>query len=307
VSGYTNYLTNFGDVSNKGVEIGLNLTPIMTSGGFSWDINANFTHNRNLVEKLAPGVNEIVIQNLFGGGITPVLRPGEEYGIMRGSVDSRDDEGNLLIDPSNGQNIASLTPAIVGNPNPDFIAGLTNTFSYKGIRLSVLFDWKQGGDIYSTTVNQQLGRGVTRDTENREMNYVIPGVIGDVNTQEPVLDDEGNKIPNTIQIETNDLYFGQTFGTNAADEWSVFDGTIVRLREVALGYTLPKTLLAKTPFGSVVITLTGRNLWYNAPNFPKYSKFDPETSTFGTSNAQGFEYDNVPSVRRYGVNLRLTF
>ena len=307
VSGYTNYLTNFGDVSNKGIEIGLNLTPIQLTNGFAWDINANFTHNRNLVEKLAPGVNEIVIQNLFGGGITPVLRPGQEYGIMRGSVDYRDDEGNLLIDPSNGQLIASLDPAIVGNPNPDFIVGLTNTFTYKGIRLSALFDWRQGGDIYSTTVNQQLGRGVTRDTENREMNWVIPGVIGDVNTGEPVLDDEGNKIPNTIQIETNDLYFGQTFGTNSSDEWSVFDGTTVRLREVGLGYTLPKSLLAKTPFGSVVITLTGRNLWFKAPNFPKYSKFDPETSTFGTSNAQGFEYDNVPSVRRYGINLRLTF
>jgi TonB-linked SusC/RagA family outer membrane protein len=307
VSGYTNYLTNFGDVSNKGVEIGLNLTPIQLSNGFAWDINANFTHNRNVVEKLAPGVNEIVIQNLFGGGITPVLRPGQEYGIMRGSVDYRDDEGNLLIDPSNGQLIASLDPVIVGNPNPDFIIGLTNTFTYKGIRLSALFDWKQGGDIFSTTVNQQLGRGVTRDTENREMNYVIPGVIGDVNTGEPVLDAEGNKIPNTIQVETNDLYFGQTFGTNSSDEWSVFDATTIRLREVGLGYTLPKSLLAKTPFGSVVITLTGRNLWFKAPNFPKYSKFDPETSTFGTSNAQGFEYDNVPSVRRYGINLRLTF
>ncbi len=307
VSGYTNYLTNFGDVSNKGIEIGLNLTPIMLSSGFTWDINANFTHNRNLVEKLAPGVNEIIVQNLFGGGIVPVLRPGEEYGIMRGSVDERDDEGNLLIDPGNGQLIAGLNPAIVGNPNPDFIAGLTNTFSFKGIRLSVLFDWRQGGDIYSTTVNQQLGRGVTRDTEDREMNYVIPGVIGDINTGQPVLDAEGNKIPNTIQIEVNDLYFGQTFGTNSSDEWNVFDGTTFRLREVGLGYTLPKTLLAKTPFGSVVLTLTGRNLWFKAPNFPKYSKFDPETSTFGTSNAQGFEYDNVPSVRRYGVNLRLTF
>jgi hypothetical protein len=105
----------------------------MTTGGFAWDINANFTHNRNLVEKLAPGVNEIVIQNLFGGGITPVLRPGQEYGIMRGSVDARDDEGNLLIDPSNGQLIASLNPAIVGNPNPDFIVGVTNHLPTKAL------------------------------------------------------------------------------------------------------------------------------------------------------------------------------
>jgi TonB-linked SusC/RagA family outer membrane protein len=307
VSGYTSYLTNFGNVSNKGIEIMLGLTPVQMSNSFRWDISANFTHNRNLVEKLTPGVEEIVIQNLFGGGITPVLRPKQEYGIMRGSVDARDDEGNLLIDPSNGQMIRSLQPAIVGNPNPDFKMGMTNTFSFKGLTLSVLFDWTQGGDIYSTTINNQLGRGVTKDTENRELNYIIPGVIGDVNTGQPILDAEGNKIPNDIQVEVNDLYFGETFGVNSADEWSVFDATVYRLREASLSYSLPKSLLSRTPFGQVSISLTGRNLWYKAPNVPKHSHFDPETSTFGTSNAQGFEYDNVPSVRRFGINLRLTF
>lgn len=307
VSGFTNYQTNFGEISNKGIEITLGGTPVSLSNGFEWNLSANFTHNKNVVEELAPGVDEIVIRNLFGGGITPVLRPGAEYGIMRGSVDARDDEGNLLIDPSNGQLIRALDPQIVGNPNPDFVAGLTNTFNYKGVTLSVLFDWRQGGDIYSTTLMSQLGRGVTRDTENREMNWVIPGVLGDINTGEPLLDDEGNKIPNTIQVEMNDLYFGETFGTNSADEWNVFDATVFRLREISLGYTLPKSLLSKTPFGTATITFTGRNLWYKAPNVPKHSNFDPETTTFGTQNALGFEYDNVPSVRRMGVNLRLTF
>src|SRR5690606_12022506 len=307
VSGFTNYQTNFGEISNKGIEITLGGTPVSLSNGFEWNVSANFTHNKNVVEELAPGVDEIVIRNLFGGGITPVLRPGAEYGIMRGSVDARDDEGNLLIDPSNGQLIRALDPQIVGNPNPDFVAGLTNTFNYKGVTLSVLFDWRQGGDIYSTTLISQLGRGATRDTENREMNWVIPGVLGDINTGEPLLDDEGNKIPNTIQVEMNDLYFGETFGTNSADEWNVFDATVFRLREISLGYTLPKSLLSKTPFGTATITFTGRNLWYKAPNVPKHSNFDPETTTFGTQNALGFEYDDVPSVRRMGVNLRLTF
>lgn len=307
VSGYTNFLTNFGDVSNKGVEISLGVTPVSLANGFKWDINGNFTHNRNLVEKLAPGVDEIVIRNLFGGGITPVLRPGQEYGIMRGSVDARDDEGNLLIDPTNGQLIRATDPAIVGNPNPDFIVGLSNTFSFKGFTLSALFDWRQGGDIYSNTILSQLGRGVTKDTEDREMNYIIPGVIGDINTGEPVLDEAGNKIPNDIQIEVNDLYFGETFAVNSADEWNVFDATVVRLREVALGYTFSSSLLSKARIKSATLTLTGRNLWYKAPNVPKHTNFDPETSTFGTSNAQGFEYDNVPSTRRFGINLRLTF
>jgi hypothetical protein len=226
---------------------------------------------------------------------------------MRGSVDARDDEGNLLIDATNGQLIRDPEPAIVGNPNPDFLVGLTNTLSFKGFNFSFLFDWRQGGDVYSTTLLSQLGRGVTKDTEDREMNRIIPGVIGDPNTGEPILDAEGNKIPNTIQLEVNDLYFGETFAVNSADEWNVFDGTYLKLRQVSLGYELPQSLLSKTPFGSARITLTGRNLWYNAPNVPKYSNFDPETGTFGISNVQGFEFDNVPAVRRYGVNLRFTF
>lgn len=307
VSGYTQYLTNFGTITNKGVEVTVGVTPVSLKNGFNWTINANFTHNKNVVKSLAAGVDEVVIRNLFAGGITPVLRPGQEYGIMRGTVNDRDDEGNLLIDPTNGQMIRAAQPAIVGNPNPDFIAGLTNTFTYKGITLSALFTWRQGGDIYSTTINNQLGRGVTKDTEDREMNWVIPGVIGDVNTHQPILTAEGNKIPNNIQVEVNDLYFGETFATNSADEWAVFDATTFRLQEASLGYALPKSLLSKTPFGNVSITFTGRNLWYLAPNVPKHSHFDPETSTFGTSNASGFEFDNVPSTRRYGVNLRLTF
>jgi len=307
VSGYTSYLTNFGSVSNKGVEITLGLTPVVLSNGFKWDISANFTHNRNVVETLAPGVDEIVVLALFAGNITPVLRPGQEYGIMRGSVSARDDEGNLLIDPATGQMIRAKSPQIIGNPNPDFKMGMTNTFSFKGLTLSLLFDWTQGGDIYSTTLLSQLGRGVTRDTENREMNYVIPGVMGDINTGQPLLDGEGKKIPNTTQIEVNDLYFGETFGVNSAEEWNVFDATVVRLREASLGYSLPKGLLSKTPFGSVTLSLTGRNLWYKAPNVPKHSNFDPETSTFGTSNVAGFEFDSTPSVRRFGVNLKLTF
>jgi hypothetical protein len=139
------------------------------------------------------------------------------------------------------------------------------------------------------------------------MNWVIPGVIGDVNTQQPVLNGEGKEIPNTIQVEKNDLYFGETFGVNAADEWNVFDATVVRIREASLSYSLPKSMLSKTPFGAISISLTGRNLWYRAPNVPKHTHFDPETGTFGTGNAQGFEFDNVPSTRRFGINLRLSF
>ena len=81
-----------------------------------------------------------------------------------------------------------------------------------------------------------LGRGVTTDTEDREINKIIPGVYGDPNTGEPIRDGEGNKIQNGTMVEVNSIWFGETFAINSADEWNVFDATVIRLREVSLGY-----------------------------------------------------------------------
>lgn len=306
-SGFTSFFTNIGTVRNKGVELTMNATPVKLSNGLQWDVTGTFTHNKNTIEELVDGVDEVVLRNTFAGSVQAVHIVGEEYGLLRGSVSARDDEGNLLIDPSNGQLISDLNPAIIGNPNPDFILGVTNSISWKGLTLSAVVDWRQGGDIYSVTNLSLLGRGVTTDTENREINRIIPGVYGNVNTQEPIRDESGNKIPNQTMVEVNTLYFGNTFAINAQDEWSVWDGTVIRLREVSLSYNLPKSLLDKTPLGSATISLTGRNLWYKAPNFPEGSNFDPEVSQFGNSNAQGFEFTSAPSVRRYGVNLSVTF
>lgn len=307
VSGFTQLFTNFGSLSNRGIEIGLDLTPIQLDNGLRWNIYGTFTHNKNVVEELVDGTNEIIIRALFAGSVVPVLREGEEYGLIRGSVSARDDEGNLLIDPATGQIIDALNPEIVGNPNPDFIVGITNTVSWKGFTLSAVVDWRQGGDMYSITNQTYLGRGVTKDTEDREINVVIPGVFGDPNTLEPIRNEDGSKVPNNVQIEINEAYFGNTFATNGQDEWSVWDATTIRLREVSLNYDLPSSLLSRTPFGAASIGFTGRNLWFSAPNFPEASNFDPETSQFGANNEVGFEFNAAPSVKRYGVNLKLTF
>jgi hypothetical protein len=105
----------------------------------------------------------------------------------------------------------------------------------------------------------------------------------------------------------NDLYFGESFAVNAANEWSVFDATTYRLREASLMYALPKSLLSKTPFGAISVGFTGRNLWYYAPGFPHDLNYDPETNQFGATNQQGIEYSTTPSAKRYSFNLRVTF
>ncbi|MGI9541673.1 MAG: hypothetical protein ACR2MX_00355, partial [Cyclobacteriaceae bacterium] len=95
---------------------------------------------------------------------------------------------------------------------------------------------------------------------------------------------------------------------NASDEWLVYDATVYRLRELTLGYTLPSSLLETLPFGNITVSLTGRNLWYWAPNFPEDTNFDPETNQFGGQrNNQGIEYSTTPSARRFAVNLRVSF
>ena len=314
-TGFSQLLTNFGKMQNKGVEIGLQLTPFDMSSGFRWDIFATFTHNKNVVLELADGVDEITIlqgnvggaPTYFSGMASAILRPGQEYGLLKGSVDARDQDGNLLIDPSNGQLIRDPNEAIIGNPNPDFIAGLTNTFSFKGFQLTAVFDWRQGGDLYSNTILSLLGRGVLKFTEDREMMKIIPGVYGDPNTYEPIRDGEGNKIVNTTMVETNSLFFGETFAINSANEWNVYDATVYRLREITLGYEFPASIIEKTPFGRIALSLTGRNLWFKAPNFPESTNYDPEINQYGASNIQGIEYSTTPSTRRFMFNVSLTF
>ncbi|GAB3491810.1 SusC/RagA family TonB-linked outer membrane protein [Spirosoma knui] len=303
-SGYTQKVINLGKSSNEGVEIGLNATPVKLPNGFTWTVSSAFTLNRNIVRDIG-SLTELP----YGGfsDLGSVHIAGMPYGMIRGSTYAKDDEGNILVNPNTGKPILSGKTAAIGNPNPDFILGVTNTLSYKGFTFSALFDWKKGGDMYSYTAYELLSRGVTKDTEEREAILVGPGVLGDVNTLKPLLDGEGKKIPNNIGIAVADYYFTGGFGPGGAAEVNILDATVFRLREVSLGYQFPKRWLDKTPFGSASLSVSGRNLWYLAPNFPKYLNFDPEVSSTGVGNSQGFDFIGIPTTRRIGVNLRFSF
>ncbi|MEI6949589.1 SusC/RagA family TonB-linked outer membrane protein [Paraflavisolibacter sp. H34] len=309
-SGFQSLIENFGEITNKGVEVDLTLHPVKTQN-FSWDLRGIFTRNRNTVEKLTEGVERISLDNVIED-ISPYLEAGKPFGYLRGFKSLRDEEGNLLINPATGGMIQANEQEMIGDPNPDWKLGITNTLSYKGFFVNALWDMTKGGDIYSVTISSLLGRGVSKDTRDRETSWIIPGVYADPNTGQPILDG-GKKIPNQTRITTNDLYFspnattGQTFAINTANEWNVYDATVYRLREVSLGYDLPKSLFRKLPIGSASLTLTGRNLWYLAPNVPKYTRFDPEVNSFGNTSTQGIELSTAPTTRRMGINLNVTF
>lgn len=313
-AGYNEFYTNFGKISNKGVEITLGLKPLSPESEVKWNLSAAFTKNNNMVVELTEGTERMALRGVLSGSISSYLEPGMPFGYLRGSKSMRDDEGNLLINPATGGMIEDESQEYnIGNPNPDFKLGINNTLNYKGFSLSALFDWTQGGDMYSVTNSSLLGRGVTKDTENREQNAIIPGVYADPLTGQVLLDGNGNKIQNQTRLTVNDLYFspnatlGQTFGINSASEWAIYDATVFRLREVTIGYELPKTIFTNSFIKGIHLSVSGRNLWHFAPNFPKYSNYDPEVNSFGSSSTQGIDLSASPTTRRYGFNLVARF
>ncbi|MEO6868663.1 MAG: SusC/RagA family TonB-linked outer membrane protein [Ginsengibacter sp.] len=308
-TGYNTFYTNFGGISNKGVEIEAIVRPFKGKN-FSWEIRGVFTHNKNIVTELSAGLTHLDL----GGGTsdaTTGFEVGKPWGFIYGTKDLRDSAtGQLLIDPNTGTMIEDPEQHMIGNPNPDYKLGITNSFRYKGFTLSALFDMTKGGDLYSVTISSELGRGVTLDTRDRQGSWVIPGIYGDAVTGKAILVG-GKTIPNQSRISTNDLYFspagGNTFAINTASEWKVYDATVYRLRELSIGFELPKSLFKNSGISSATFSVTGRNLWYLAPGFPKYTHFDPETSSFGASSIQGLEFSAAPTTKRFGLNLNVTF
>ncbi|GAB3576563.1 SusC/RagA family TonB-linked outer membrane protein [Hymenobacter daeguensis] len=310
-TGYGAAQTNFGEITNKGFEVAFTAVPVETAG-FRWSSTFNFTRNRNIIARTTDNGDTLLLGSTFVGRIRSVHIPGQPYGVLYGTSALRDANGELYVNPLDGRLIPSPKLKVIGNPNPDFIMGFINQFTYKGLTMNILVDYRKGGSLYSTTLQEELGRGVTKDTEDRNRLVVIDGVRWNPTTRSAQLDANGNVMRNTTAITVNDLYFsaagiGGGAASNGYDEQSIYDATTVRLREVSLGYDLPKGLLGKTPFSLINISVSARNLWWYSPNLPKHSNFDPESSTYGASNQQGYEFTNAPTTKRYGVNLRVNF
>lgn len=308
-TGYSSLITNFGSMRNSGIELGLDLYPVFTND-FQWSVYTVFTKNKSEVLELANGIDKLYVGGDFANP-RPVLMVGQPYGILEGEKLARTEDGIPLVDPSTGMYINDTEVGIIGDPNPDYKLAMTNTLTYKGVSLSVMMDYQKGGCVYSSYLTDLLGRGVTKDTEDREGLRIINGVYGDANTLQPILDAEGNYIQNTTTIQEDGLWFSDgtfsTFAINSVDEVAVYDATVLRLREVTLGYSIPKKYISKLKLNGAEVSFVGRNLWFWAPNVPKYSNYDPTANSYGETNVQGIDYTSAPSTKRFAFNLKLTF
>lgn len=308
-SGFSSAIVNAGEIENKGIELGVNLDIVKSDNGFNWNANLNFTRIRSLIVDAGDG-SEIIVGGVLDIG--NIHREGQPYGMLFGTknarVDNSDNTSPLLISKADGLPFLLPTNEIVGDPNPDFIMGLVNTFSYKGLSVTALFDWKQGGDVFTSTGSSLLLRGQLAFQEDREAFRVVPGVYGSPQTYEPVKDENGQLVQNTTGITPFESHFSRGFGAYGASETNIYDGTVYRLRELSVAYTFPKSVIKNTPFGNLRLSVSGRNLWFLAPNFLQDLNADPEVLGFtAASNVQGIELGTTPNTRRFGVNLYATF
>lgn len=291
-TGYTNQQINAGRVTNKGIELGLGYT-VFQNKNWKWQLDGLYTVNKSMVSDIPSYLKQIVTAGYTTLG--NIAQNGLPLGVIQGYYFQRDPKTNQRLVSATGDYVTSIAPGIIGDANPNYKLTGISSLSYKGFNFRMQWDYTCGGDMYSATSSVLLGRGVTKDTEfDRAQGYILPGVSASGGA-------------NTIQTSATQAYFNNTVAGGAADEAGIYDATVIRLREMSLSYNLPEKLLSKTPFGSLSVTLSGSNLWYYAPNFPKYVHFDPETSGFGVSNGKGLEFFTGPSSRRMGISVRVTF
>jgi hypothetical protein len=223
---------------------------------------------------------------------------GDEYGQIYGNAYQRDAKSGKIIVGANGLPLITSGVQKIGNPNPKYLIGVTNTFTYNTFSFSFLIDYKKGGDQYSRNIADLQRNGVAKETAEFPR-YDAAGVL-----QKPYVFDAvyANGQPNTTAVSAQD-YYGNS-GKYVAAEGFIYNTTWFRIREASIGYTLPASLLRKLPFGNMELSIFGRNLFLNAPNYPH---LDPEQNALGISNAQGLEFNALPQTRSMGVGLKINF
>ncbi|MES2773100.1 MAG: SusC/RagA family TonB-linked outer membrane protein [Bacteroidota bacterium] len=287
-TGFTSRISNVGLVTNKGIELGVRATPIKTRYGLTWEVYGTYTRNSNLVSELDA---QVVLGGF--GGMSIVAANGKPYGNFYAQDNLKDAEGRTIINTATGLPILTTGAVYLGSYNPDYIASFGTNLTYKGWSLGILFDTKQGGKFFSRTKDIMAFVGTSAETAAGDRaGYIFPNSV--------YLDGGGKSVANTqYQFHPQDYF------PSIVDGQNVLDASYIKLRELSLSYALPKTVLARTPFGSAAISLFGNNLWIKTASENKYA--DPEINSSGSGNAQGFDFTAQPSVRNYGVNLKVTF
>lgn len=297
-TGFILYTANIADLTNQGFEAVANMTWVKNKT-VTWTTRVNFQKTKNEVTSLP--LPEFYNSDSWLAGYRASLYRNKPTTTIGGQNYLRNSKGQILIDPGTGYPLTDPNYVSIGDRNPTFVMGFTNTFSFKNFRLNFTFDWKYGGDVLNGTEQQLVINGLSMRTLDREQIRIIPGVLQDG------LQESANPTVNTIPINPyyqNDYYTGRTYAVDFVEH----DVNWLRLRDVTLNYSFGAKMIKRSRiFSAASLFVTGTDLLI----ITNYSGPDPSSNgnTPATGGVGGFAIDLGATPTPIGVNfgLRVSF
>lgn len=285
-SGFNRAVMNTGNIDNSGIEVMVSATPLKNK--LKWTVTGTFAKNYNKVISLGD-ISSIQIGAAKNDVVTVNVEKDQPYGVIKGSVFKRDDQGNIVFDVD-GYPMVGDRSTILGKGFHDKLASLSNAFQYNNFRFSFLIDAKFGGQLYSQTNRWATSAGKHYMTLAGREN----GITG-IGVKE---DGKVNDI--FVSPEKASSYYSRL---TTIHEAFIYDASFIKLRELSLTYQFPQKWLKKLPVQNTSMSFVARNLFYLRN---KVDNVAPESSV-SSSNAQGLENSGYPETRTFGLNLNISF
>lgn len=298
-SGYSFKIINAGNIENKGIEVSLGMGILTNPKGLNWEASVNFSKNKNKIIDLYTDVNSYELLTI--DEITVLAEKGKEYGAIYGSKIRRVDNasspyhGKMILTAQGLPQRDQIALHYLGNQQPDFMLGFSNSFAWKGFNLDFLVDARVGGKIFSMTRNLLTGYGMAVETapKGERNTFVVDGVIANAS---------GGYDVNTKEV-TPQRYWGALAQNNIGiTEANMYDATSVRLRTLSLGYNFSKKLLEPMRIQSLKCSFTANNLWLIHTGVPG---IDPESVSGTGTNVTALEFGAPPTTRSFTFNISI--
>ena len=287
-TGASSMIMNGGKIHTNTHELTLGVSPVDTKN-FKLDFAINFSKIDNYVDELAPGVESIML----GGFVTPQVRAGigDKFPVIYGKSYMRNDEGKIVVDknglPMQGED------AVIGTVSPDFRLGFNTNIELYKFRISAVFDWKQGGQMYSGTAGEMNYYGVSKlSGDMRNTEFIVENSV-----KETGKDADGNSIyaPNDIKVTDAQAYFTRR---RSIDESYIYDNSYIKLRELSVSYPV-----FSKKWLNVNVNVFARNILV----WSEMKGFDPEASQGNDNMGGAFERFSLPGTASYGFGFNVKF
>jgi iron complex outermembrane receptor protein len=329
-AGATSVLTNIGTLRNKGLEVALSATPFK-SNSLRWDVMLNLAKNTNIVAKLATGSNELLHADYDGNAAQLRSTVGQPMGDFYAHPIARHDNGGLIVDPNGLYHVDPDTMVRIGNAMPKVVGGLINSFTYKGFSVNAVIDFRYGGYVMPTALNWMISRGLLEESlnymdeahgglryyEDSDGNRIPTDEANGPNGEKVYQDGmllsgvKGDGTPNDYIASSADYYWtvynwgGPQYSPNTRYELYIKENSYVKMRELALSYSLPQPMARKIRATNIQFSIFGRNLFFV---YRTLKDMDPEQTTAGSRWFQNLSnLGTNPSTRTFGASLRVSF